>query len=91
MNKELLKNRISNVIKTTRQSYGISQIELSRVLRMAQPHLSLIEQGAVMPNLNTWYTFCEHFNMSSKMPFEDASYMAWLEGNNLVGSEYETK
>lgn len=65
-----LRNTIGKKIKNLRLERGISQEKLAEYVNMSREHISCIERGKNMPNVETLYYIAEYFQISIKDFFD---------------------
>ena len=65
-----LRNSIGKKIKNLRLANGISQEKLAEYVNMSREHISCIERGKNLPNVETLYYIAEHFKISIKEFFD---------------------
>ncbi len=65
-----LRNFIGKKIKSLRIESELSQEKLAEKVNISREHISCIERGKHLPNVETLYNFSKYFNISIKDFFE---------------------
>lgn len=65
-----LKNSIGRKVKSCRLEFGLSQEKLAEHVNMSREHISCIERGKNLPNVETLYYLSEFFKINIKDFFD---------------------
>jgi len=61
-----LKNSIGRKVKSLRLEHGLSQEKLAECINMSREHISCIERGKNLVNVETLYNLAKYFKIDIK-------------------------
>ncbi len=64
-----LKNDIGKKLRYLRRENGLSQEKLAEFVNMSREHISCIERGKNLPNVETLYNLSQYFEIDIKYFF----------------------
>lgn len=73
-NRDIVESRMCELFKKQRQSRGLTQIDVAKLIGITQASVSKIEAGTVAPSALSWLRFCNALFLDPRIPMNEAIF-----------------